>query len=809
MAYGETQFRRNKKCKIMEQLTERALEFEKVKAYLEQFACSSLGAAHIAEMSPSADYTAVETWQAETSEVKELRALHGALPIRGFSDLREMLAQARVEGTILEPLDVWQIYKTLKTGRAMTKYLADIEPPAYPLLRAKVEKICLVAPLEQAIFRSVDEEGEILDGASPKLKQIRKDARHAKEKIQAWLQQYLQRHDAQGHIQDQVITLRHNRYVVPVKASSRGNVKGIVHDQSSSGVTVFIEPVETVEMNNQIAELDAEERQEIQRILLELSDSVRQNRLEIEETMMILGELDFINAKAELSERWNCQPPQVVRESRFSLRQARHPLLLMQYEQDAQKVVPIDVQLDGERRALLITGPNTGGKTVSLKTVGLLFLMAQAGLHLPVAKDSVVCVFDHIFADIGDLQSIEQNLSTFSSHVSHIVSILAQVTDRSVVLLDELGAGTDPSEGASLGVAILEYLDKANTMCLATTHHDALKSYAYTHPRTLNACVEFDVNTLSPTYHLLVGIPGKSNAFVIAERLGLPGHLIERAKDLMGEDLMRVDHLIRKLTLENEELERKQAEVEAKYRAVLRLEKETDRLAASAEKKRQEILGKALEDAKQVVDRAIRQSQDVLQALPKATREQGREQVKTLHQTAAQVHQELQKHKKPARPEPELPRGELVVGGRVKLVGLEQTGTVLHLSKDGKSAEIQVGVMRVDMPVSQLIPLGKSKTPSASKISVTEMSPIASQEQPVPLELVIVGKTVEEGLVRVEKYLDQAFLSGFSSVSIVHGMGTGKLKQAVAEFLRRHPHVVSYALDEYNYGMTNVVLARR
>jgi len=793
----------------MEELTVQALEFEKVTTYVQQFACSPLGAAHIAEMSPVADFETIEAWQTEVSEVKELRALHGALPIQGFSDLREILAQARVEGTIIEPLDLWQMYKTLKTGRAITKYLAEIEPPAYPRIRSKVEKICLVAPLEQAIDRSIDEEGEILDGASPKLKQIRKDVRHAREKIQAWLQQYLQRHDAQGHIQDQVVTLRHNRYVVPVKASSRGSIKGIVHDQSSSGVTVFIEPVETVEMNNQIAALELEERQEIQRILLELSDMVRASRIEIEETMLILGELDFINAKARLSEQWNCQPPQLVRESRFALRQARHPLLLMQYEQNAQNVVPIDIQLDEERRALLITGPNTGGKTVSLKTVGLLFLMAQAGLHLPVAKDSVVCVFDQIFADIGDLQSIEQNLSTFSSHVSHIVSILAQVTNRSVVLLDELGAGTDPSEGASLGVAMLEYLDKVNAMCLATTHHDALKSYAYTHPRTLNACVEFDVNTLSPTYHLLIGIPGKSNAFVIAERLGLPTHLIERAKDLMGEDLMRVDHLIRKLTKENEELERKQAEVEAKYRGVLRLEKETDRLAASAEKKRQEILGKALEEAKQVVDRAIRQSQDVLQTLPKATREQGKERVKALHQTAAQVHQELQKHKKPVLPEPELPRGELAVGGRVKLSGLEQTGTVLSLSKDGKSAEIQVGVMRVEMPISQLIPLGKSNAPAAAKISVTEVMPMTSQEQTVPFELVIVGKTVEDALDRVTKYLDQAFLSGMSSVAIVHGMGTGKLKQAVSECLRKHPYVISYAVDEFNYGMTNVVLARR
>ena len=791
----------------MEQLTLHALEFEKVKTYAAQFACSPLGAAQIAALSPLTDFDAIEAALAEVSEIKELRALRGALPLQGFHDARDLLAQARVEGAILEPLDLFRLYQTLKTGRAITKYFAEIEPPQYPRIREKVERISLAADLEQAIFRSIDEEGEILDSASPKLKQIRKDLRQAKEKIQAWLQHYLQRQDA--HIQDQVITLRHNRYVVPVKASSRGSIQGIVHDQSSSGVTMFIEPVETVEMNNQIAAFELEERQEIQRILLELTDRVREHRPEIEETLAVLGELDFINAKARLSERWQCQSPRLLRDSRLKLRQARHPLLLMQHEDAPARVVPIDLALDEERRALLITGPNTGGKTVSLKTVGLLVLMAQAGLHIPVAQDSELGVFDQIFADIGDLQSIEQSLSTFSSHISHIVGILAQATARSLALFDELGAGTDPSEGASLGVAILEYLDRVNAMCLATTHHDALKSYAYTQPRTVNACVEFDVNTLSPTYHLLIGAPGKSNAFVIAERLGLPGHIIERAKDLMGEDLMRVDHLIRKLTDENEEVERKKAEIEAKYRGVLRLEKETDRLAASAEKRRQEILGSAYEQAKEVVNKAIQQSQEVLQTLPKATREQGRTQVKTLHKAATQAHQALRQHQQQQqRTEPEKPRGEIIVGGRVKLEGFEQSGTVLKLSKDGKTAEIQVGAMRVEMPVNQLIPLGKAKPPSA-KISVAEMSNAATPEHAVPFELVLVGKTVEDALELVSKYLDQAVMSGFSSVALVHGMGTGKLKHAISEYLRKHPHVVSYAVDERNYGMTNVILARK
>ncbi len=792
----------------MDQRTQRTLEFDKVKAYLTEFVYSALGKIYIDTLIPGTDIRTIESWLYEVSEIKEIRALHGTLPFAGLTDIRAPLSQARIEASILSALEIRQIYGTLRAGRAIKKFIAAIDPPIYTRILEKVEHIVVLDAVETAIRRAIDEEGEILDGASPKLKRIRKELQQTREKIQAWLQNFLQRSSHQSVIQDQVITLRQNRYVIPVKAASKGQVKGIVHDQSSSGVTVFIEPLPTVAMNNQIASLEAEEKQEIQRILMELTDLIREHHAAVKQTLMSLGELDFINAKARLSAQWNCTQPRLCQDRGLTLLHARHPLLLIQHTNTPGQVIPIDVRMEQDYTTVLITGPNTGGKTVSLKTIGLLICMVQAGLHIPVDPDSEIRIFTHVYADIGDQQSIEQSLSTFSSHISYIVEILKEADEQSLVLLDELGAGTDPAEGALLGVAILEYLDRLQATCIATTHHDALKSYAYTHPRTLNACVEFDVNTLSPTYHLLFGLPGKSNAFIIAERLGVSHQIIHRARELMGEELLQVDHLIQKLTTDSEAVEKKKAEIDVKYRGVLRLEKETDKLLALAEQERQEIVNKALEEARQIVDQAVKQSQAVLQKLPSANREDAKQQVKKLHKEATSVRQKIKKAQKPVHAEVVKYSGKIIPGGKVKLKGLHQTGTVLQLSKNGRQAELQVGAMRIEMPVNQLTPIKASQQPSQlPKVSVSDLS--TAHESSVKMELVIVGKRIDDALDEVEKYLDHAFLSGLSTVSIVHGIGTGKLKQAVANLLRSHPHVVRHALDEHNYGMTNVELARR
>lgn len=792
----------------MEQRSQLALEFDKIKAYLSQLTLSPLGTRHVEMLEVGTDLPQVEIRLSEVTELKEIRALHGHLPLHGLADIRPALAQARVQGEILAPLDLRHIYTALRTGRATQQFIMAIEPPGYPHIRSKVEQIVTVEPVETAVRRAIDEEGEILDGASPKLKQIRRDLQHTRAKIQTWLQNFLQRQDNQSILQDQVITSRHDRYVIPVKASSRGKVKGIVHDSSASGVTVYVEPLETVELNNQIATLEAEEKQEIRRILLELTDLVRAHLPAIHGTLDVLGELDFINAKARLSEQWQGHQPQLSQERCIRLLQARHPLLLIQHGNDLQQVVPINVRLTPEETTLLITGPNTGGKTVSLKTIGLLAFMVQAGLHIPAAVDSEIGVFEHIFADIGDQQSIEQNLSTFSSHISHIVEILANVTPRSLILLDELGAGTDPAEGASLGIAILEYLDQVGAICIATTHHDALKAYAYTHPRTINACVEFDVNTLSPTYRLIFGLPGKSNAYIIAERLGMPAALLQRAKALMSDDLHKVDHLIQKLTTESQQIEKQKFEVETRLRGVTRLEHETDRLLAMAEEERQDILHKALDEAKQIVAQALSRSQEVLAKLPAATREEGKTLIKTLHQEATIVQQKVQQIKKTAEPVPAALPGEIMPGQQVRISGFGQTGTVLTLSKDGQQADVQVGAMTLQVSIAQLTPIAAPNAAARpQKISVSEIS--ASDDYGVLPELVLVGKRVEDALEEVDKYLDQAVLSGYASVTIVHGVGTGKLKQAVSALLRSHPHVTSYKAAEENQAMTIAYLTQR
>jgi DNA mismatch repair protein MutS2 len=436
--------------------------------------------------------------------------------------------------------------------------------------------------------------------------------------------------------------------------------------------------------------------------------------------------------------------------------------------------------------------------------------MAQAGLHIPVAADSELCVFTHIYADIGDQQSIEQSLSTFSSHISHIVDILAEADDRSLVLLDEVGAGTDPAEGASLGIAILEHLDQVGATCIATTHHDALKSYAYTHPRTLNARVEFDVNTLSPTYRLLVGLPGKSNAYIIAERLGLPSELIQRARDLMGQELHQVADLIQKLTTESQEMEKHKADVEARLRGVNRLEKETDKMLALAEEERREILDKALKEAQDIVDKALQQSQAILAKLPAISREEGKELIKTLHQEARTVRQRAKKLGKVPEPLPTAHLDELQEGQRVQIRGVGQKGILQTLTKDGKQATVQVGALKLEVPAHQLIPIAApKKSEKAPTISVSEVSTGQDEAQMLVSELVLIGKRVDDAIEAMDKYLDQAFLSGYPSVTIVHGIGTGKLKGAVSKYLRTHPHVASYAVDERNHGATIARLQRK
>lgn len=782
--------------------TLRALEFDKVKAYLENFVTSELGRSRIQTLEPSLDKEAIETWLTETSEVKEIRSLYGPLPLEGLEDIRESLSKVRVEGSLLTPLELLRICRVLEVGKRTKKFVTKLTTP-YPHTLKKVEQIHVLENLEQVIRRSINDQGEILDGASLKLKKIRQDLRLTRDRIQNSLKDLFKRSDLQKIIQEPIITIRNNRYVIPVKTGFQNKLRGIVQDQSMSGATVFLEPLDVVELNNRLITLDAEEREEIHKILLELSAKVREHLDAIQITTDILGEMDFIHAKARLSEKWKGNQPRICEDKCISLIRARHPLLLIQHEEEEHKVVPIDVRIEHEINMLLITGPNTGGKTVSLKTIGLLVLMTQAGLHIPADSNSELPLFHKVFADIGDLQSIEQNLSTFSSHISRIVHILSHADPRTLVLLDELGAGTDPAEGAALGIAILEYLDQIGAKAVVTSHHDSLKTFAYTHPRALNASVEFDINTLSPTYRLLFGLPGKSNAFIIASRLGLPENIVQRARSLMGSESIRLEKLIQRLTADKEFIEKAREEVEQSYTLAKQAQEKWTTMIQTLEQERQAILNRATTEAKEILDAAHRKAKHILTQMQAVEEPQAVKLLETLKQDSQKLKNQI-RHFPRVLQNISQPQ-EFNIGQFVQIPSLNQKGTILGLNKDKKIAEVQVGSVKLQISTSQLVPLNNPISSPVEEVpTIPGMEPV--KDEVARGEITLAGKPVTTALEELDKFLDEAVLAGLSSVSVMHGIGTGKLKAAVEKMLSTHPHVAAYSTAEHYGGITLVKL---
>jgi len=785
--------------------TLRALEFDKVKAYLETFVTSDLGKSNVEALEPVFQKETIEAWLSETSEVKEIRSLHGKLPLEGLEDIRESLYKVKVEDSVLFPLELLKVCRVLEVGRRTKKFITGLNIP-YPYLLQKAQQIHVLEDLERTIRRSIDDQGEVLDSASLKLKKIRKDLKLTRDRIQDVLKDLFKRTDLQKIIQEPIITIRNNRYVIPVKTGFQGKLRGIVQDQSISGATVFLEPLQVVDLNNSLVTLEAEEREEVRKILLELSAKVRQHLEAIQKTTEVLGEIDFVNAKARLSEKWKGSQPRLCEDTCISLIQARHPLLLLQHQGEEHKVVPLDVRIENEVSMLLITGPNTGGKTVSLKTIGLLTLMAQAGLHIPADPNSELPLFNKVFADIGDQQSIEQSLSTFSSHVSRIVHVLNHAWDRTLVLLDELGAGTDPAEGAALGIAVLEHLDRIGAKTVVTSHHDSLKTFAYTHPRALNASVEFDINTLSPTYRLLFGLPGKSNAFIIAARLGLREEIVQRARSLMGSESVRLEKLIQKLAVDSEVIEKSREEAEASYALAKQAQEKWVVATEALERERQEILNKAMREAKDIVDTARKKAGHILAQIQGADELQAARLVETLKRDSHRLKNQIQQ---PQTRVLEAASGplELTVGQPVYIPTLNQKGTILQIARDKKSAEVQVGPLKLEIPVSRLVSLNKPLPPPEVEMrpSVILESP-EGEEEILRGEITLAGKPVANALEELDKFLDEAVVAGLSHVSIVHGIGTGKLKAAIEKMLSTHPHVSSFSTAEHYEGITLVTL---
>lgn len=770
----------------MDQRSLRILEWDKIRQQIAAFASFSLGKDLVLALEPSTDYSEVEQRLERTTHAVALLWKHGDPPFGGAVDISSILQRAAIGG-ILEGYELIQLARVLECAANMRRYLADSEH--FSDLR---EQLASLPELKIEIYRCFDDEGNLKDNATPQLASIRRKIKTLENRVRDKLDNIIHSSSYQKLLQENIVTIRSGRFVVPVKQEYRSSFPGIVHDQSSSGATVFIEPAAVVEINNELRIAHQEEQREIERILRQLSSEVVPHGEQLKLTLETLAKLDLIFAMGKYSRKINGTPAELNQKGYIMIKKGRHPLL-------TGPVVPIDVWLGDKAYILVITGPNTGGKTVTLKTVGLFALMTQAGLHIPAEPGSHMAVFDNIFADIGDEQSIEQSLSTFSSHMSNIVKILERATSRSLVLLDELGAGTDPTEGAALATALLDHLRENRVTTIATTHFSELKNFAYANPEVENASVEFDPVTLKPTYRLAIGIPGKSNAFAIARGLGLSEKIVNTARSLLNEERIRVDDIIGEIEIDRQESRKAREEAEALKAEYAALKQKYEVLYSELSERKAELIAQAQEEAAELVKKT-RENLDLLIG------ELRRQQNIDLEKIAAAKRQELveqQRKLKTSRPQKEKaqPVQHLKVGEQVRVRSLNQTGHVLEVSDT--EAQVQVGIMKVSVKLTDL-----ERTNEQPKTVVTHRlrSRGTGKSSQIKPEIDLRGLTIDEALSAVDKYLDDAFLSSLNQIRIIHGKGTGALREAVQAQLRSHPHVKSFRLADPNQGGSGVTV---
>ena len=767
-------------------------------------------------LSPTPFLAEARQWQAETGEARRLLSLKPELGIGGARDVRPLLQQASLSAVLL-PNDLLEIRQTLLAGRDLKRVILRLADQ-FPLLADIAERIHECTALTQEIARCIGTRGEVLDSASPDLARIRRELQAAHQRLLDKLNHIVHSPDNSQFIQEAIVTQRQGRYVIPLRAEFKGRIRGIVHDQSASGATLFVEPLVSVDLNNRWRQLQLDEEREVQRILAGLSQLVAAEADRIRWTVEAIAELDLAFAKARYAEQLDavpvvwCEPDEgaaTPARAAFKLLAARHPLL------DARTVVPIDVVLGPETYILVITGPNTGGKTVALKTIGLLVAMAQAGLHIPAAPGSVLPFFRAIYADIGDEQSIEQSLSTFSSHLTNIVAILAECDDHSLVILDELGAGTDPVEGSALARAILEELRTRGVMTCVATHYPELKSYAHHTPGVINASVEFDADTLAPTYRLKIGLPGRSNAFAIAQRLGLAAQIVEAAQALVPLDVRQSEAMLRDIQAQLQAAtEERMAAAAVRAQAEARLAELNQRLA-QLDRERRDILNAARAEARRLI-KTTRQELEELRArwtsqLAQAAQTLSVRQLEADSRAALDALETQASEEVAAPPAPgSAYRGPLHPGDIVWVVPLQASGEVIS-SRRGE-IEVQVGRFRTRVRRNQ-VELRQRPAPKEAGVAPGE---VPSQEAgftlPVVespgLELDLRGQTADEGLHALQRFLDDAYLAGLPWVRIIHGKGSGILRAAVRDALKDHPLVTSYQPGADNEGGEGVTIAR-
>lgn len=744
----------------------------------------SLSRERINELVPKTDLKEVVHTLALTTEGVRLLWKHGDAPFGGASDIRSEVGRARIGGA-LDPGQLLTIGDFLYCVAQLKKFLADEEGP----LAEFASSLVSIPTLREEIERCIEHDGTVRDWASPELGKIRNKLRTLANRLRERLDNMVHSPAMQKILQEPIVTVRNGRYVVPVKSEYRSKFQGIVHDQSGSGATLFMEPAFAVELNNELNVAEQQEQAEIERILRKLSGVVSENSQVLLSNLELVTELDCIFAKARYSRAIDGVEPIMNGEGRIHIKQGRHPLL-------RGEVVPIDVWLGEDFHVLVITGPNTGGKTVTLKTVGLFSLMAQAGLHIPAASGSTLAVFSGIYADIGDEQSIEQSLSTFSSHMTTIVEILKEVGPNSLVLLDELGAGTDPTEGAALATAILEHLRAAKIHTIATTHYSDLKSYAYTNDGVENASVEFDLQTLRPTYRLSIGIPGKSNAFAISQRLGLSSSIIEMAQALLSSDHAKVEDLIGEMESSRRQAQEDQIAAERLRHEYEELKRKYERELAGLQERRLAILDEAREEAKSLLEQTQSEINTILGAVRRMGKEELEESVKEYRTQLTQKTQKLSV-KRREKPQAQGPKN-LKPGEEVRIKSLRQTGFVLEPPTSSGDVQVQAGIMKITVKLADLERV-EEQTKQVAKKRGSSRGHLA-KSRTISNEIDLRGKSVEEGLALVDKYLDDAFLSSLGRVRIIHGKGTGVLRDAIQQYLARHPHVHHFGYAAPNEG---------
>lgn len=777
------------------------LEYRKILNKLMQYTQTSMGRMTAEQLRPSGDFEGVKKLLQATDEAANVDRLKGIPSFGGISDIRAALKRASIGG-MLGTTELLAVGTTIGGARRVKRFLAAMhEEEKIEFLFSLSDVLSEQKHVEDAIRLCIDENADVLDTASSELATIRRELRGGETRIREKLDSMIRSSSVAKMLQDQLVTIRGDRFVIPVKAEYRAHFGGIVHDQSGSGATLFIEPESIVAMNNKLRETRLREEREIEIILHRLTALVADIAEEMTYDIDILGELDFIFSKARLARDMKATQPRMNDRGYLKLRKGRHPLIPVEH------VVPLDVELGNQYSSIIVTGPNTGGKTVTLKTIGLLSLMSMSGLFIPAEEGSQMCVFDAIYADIGDEQSIEQSLSTFSSHMTNIISILRRMTPKSLILLDEVGAGTDPAEGSALAIAILEHIHRTECRMVATTHYSELKAYAYERKGVINASMEFDVQSLSPTYRLLIGVPGRSNAFAIAERLGLPGAILEHARGEVKEEDLRVEHMIASLEENRLGAEQEHERAESIRREVEELRSRQQQELEKLESQRDKRLEKAEKDASAILEKARKEAEEIISDLRRLAMEEGAsvKEHKLIEARRRLDDAEPSPRKKAATRKPAKAPRTIGPGDEVKVDSLNQKGFVVELS-GSKEAVVQFGIMKMKVSLDDL-ELLSSKGASAPTPLRQATTVKRSRDENIRRELDLRGTNLEEAIMETDRFIDEAFLGNLGQISIIHGKGTGVLRTGIQEYLRKHRHVKSYRLGNYNEGGAGVTVA--